>query len=366
MVKDKPSGPKNKYAKSLKFNFSSFTEKPIVKNGYVVALLVFIGLVVAFNLASSYDNSVGNQVTGLASSSSSSLGNSFSMITDLLSSLTNFVFSGLLGKTILPLFTTYNDTIMRLLIFVILFTVVSMIGMPKTITAIVSLVIAVFIPSNVITSIFGQNALFGGILGLIIWAAVILLPLYGLFKGLKHAQERFIKFALGVLFLCWLAVIGFVNEYNVPDVSSFRGVWDLLISFAILACFVGFILGIWKGFTTRRTSTGGGGKKSLEEIGRGVGRFAGIDVGEPFKKFGSGVKAGYGGKKFFGFGGGSVPATGDQREALVKLERLANMYYKKAIKNSSVQQRNALEEKFTQQASKLGISKKQAMRILWK
>lgn len=241
MVKNKPSEPKNKYAKKL--NFSVLSEKPIVKNGYLVALLVFVGLIVAFNVASNYDNSVGNQVTGMA------IGDSLGKITELLKSLTDFVFKGLLGETVLPLFTNYTDGIMRVLIFVILFTVISMFSIPKTITAIVSLVIAVFIPDRVIASIFGQEALFGGMLALIIWSAVILLPLFGLFNWLKNTKNRFTSFALAVIFLCWLIVITFVDDYTFVILSVFHDVWSLLVVFATLACFVGFIWGIGKGLT---------------------------------------------------------------------------------------------------------------------
>ncbi len=359
-MKDKPSEPKNKYAKPLKFNFSMFNEKPILKNGYLVALLVFIGLVVAFNIASSYDNSFGNQVTGLASSSSSSssLGNSFGKITTLLSSLTEFVFNDLLKNTVFKIFGDYTDGIMRLLIFVILFTFISMMGLSKTITAIVSLVIAIFIPGSVITSIFGQSALLGGGLGIAIWGAVILLPLFGLFKWLKNTQNRFTSFALAIIFLGWLSVIGFVEEYTLNTLFAFYDLWGLLVAFATLACFVGFIWGVWKGFT-----------KGAGKLLRGAGRSFDYKNMDDF--IGQGGIRGdatrtWGNFKNLGKLWGGESSSGDKREALVKLDRLASMYYRKAIRGGAVSERSALENKFIQQAKKLGINREQAMRILWK
>ena len=76
-------------------------------------MLVFIGLVAAFNLASSYDNSVGNQVTGMAL-----FGGSFSRITYLLQDVSNFIFNDILERTVIGSFTFYSDVMIRLVIFI--------------------------------------------------------------------------------------------------------------------------------------------------------------------------------------------------------------------------------------------------------
>ena len=101
----------------------------IVKNEYVIALLVFIGLIVAFNIASSYDNSVGNQVTGMAL-----FGGSFSRISYLLQDVSNFIFNDILKNTIIESFILYSDAILRLVIFIILYLIIS--GIPTWIRSI--------------------------------------------------------------------------------------------------------------------------------------------------------------------------------------------------------------------------------------
>ncbi len=312
MVKDKPSSPKNKYAKSL--NFSSFTEKPIVKNGYVVALLVFIGLVVAFNLASSYDSSVGNQVTGLA------IGDSLGKITDLLKTFTDFIFGGILKETVLGAFLTNNDVIIRLLIFVAIFTIISLFKMPKTISVIVALLPAVFVPQEVIGSIFSEMGLLGGGLGLIIWAAFIFLPLFGLFKWLKHTQSKLASLFLAVMLLGWLFVMNSVND-NMYVPLYFTDLWDLLIAFGNLVCIFGAFWGFWKGATTGTKSLldyknvddfiGQGGIKG--DWNRTIGHIKGLAVGSK---------------------GSGTPATKDKRELYAAVTDYANIT-KKASKKVS-------------------------------
>jgi len=235
-------------AKKNKSNLTfSFSDKPIIKNGYVMALLVFLGLVIAFNVADNYSRNTGNEVTGLA------FADSMGKITSLLTELTKFIFDDLLEGTVLGSFILYTDGIMRVLVFIVIFTILALFRLPKSINAIIALVVAVFIPQGVIASIFGQNALFGGGLGLVIWSAAIYLPLFGLFKWLKHTRNKLASFLLAFLFLGWLSVISYVE--GEVTIIAFRDLWDVLVGFGNIACMFGFIWGVWKGFTA-------GGKKS--------------------------------------------------------------------------------------------------------
>ncbi|MEK6953049.1 MAG: hypothetical protein AABX29_08600 [Nanoarchaeota archaeon] len=320
MVKDKPSSPKNKYAKSL--NFSSFTEKPIVKNGYVVALLVFIGLVVAFNLASSYDNSVGNQVTGMASSASS-LSSSLGKITELLKTFTDFIFGGILKETVLGAFLTNNDVIIRLLIFIVIFTIISLLRLPKAISVIVALLPAVFVPQEAIGSIFSSGGLFSGILGLIMWTAFIFLPLLGLFKWLKDTQSKIISLFLAVVgFLGWLFVITAV-EGSVYVTPNFTDLWDMFVGFGSVACIFGAFWGFWKGATVGKKSVREEGNRAMEEFITKGGVPA---VGKDLKRQFLGL---------FGRGGApATPATKDKRELYAAVKDYDNIT-KKAGKKVS-------------------------------
>ena len=250
------------------------SKEPIIKNGYVMALLVFFGLVIAFNVADSYSNSYGNEVTGYAAYSS------FGNIGTFLNTITDFIFRGILQDTVIQSFFLYGDIIIRLIIFIILYFIISSVptwissigerglverGLvkhekhAKIISALIALVAAVFIPQDVIFFIFGTPAspgLLGGGLGLAIWAIFIFLPLYLLFTWLKSTKDkdRFIRFLTSFLFLGWFFVINAI-EGRIYVSAYLVDVWDILLSFGSLAAIVGFFLGIWKGFSMKSKSS---------------------------------------------------------------------------------------------------------------
>lgn len=337
---------------------SMFSDKPILKNGYVMALLVFLALVVAFNVADQYASYDGNQVTGYA------IGDSFGKITDLLRTMIDFVFRDILESTVFGSFLLYNDIIIRLFIFIVVYGVVSLAAgwkkwgdSPahkkniKIISALVAIATAVFTPFDVIIGIFGSpNApgLFGGTIGLIFWGAVIYIPLVYLFRKLGKSDERFLNIIYGVIFLGIIFVIGAI-EGRVSINSELRDLWDLLLSLAILSCFVGFFWGVVvKGLFK------GASKLSVERGAETLGKVAGYDVLKPFKEFGGAYSE----------ASGKNARKNEERENLVKLDRLAKAYAHSILKRNSISDRVKITSKFVQQAKKLGFSKREAEKFL--
>src|SRR3990167_5121351 len=146
-------------AKKNKSNLTfSFSDKPIIKNGYVMALLVFLGLVIAFNVADNYSRNTGNEVTGLA------FADSMGKITSLLTELTKFIFDDLLEGTVLGSFILYTDGIMRVLVFIVFFFFFFFFFFKKKKKKKKKKKIFFFFffspPKVFFASIFGQNALF--------------------------------------------------------------------------------------------------------------------------------------------------------------------------------------------------------------
>ena len=344
---------KRRVVKKNKFNLSMFSKKPIIKNGYVMALLVFIALVVAFNIADSYDYYSGDEVTGMVA-----LGQSFGRITDLLNEVSQFIFKDLLEDTFLGTFISYTDMIIRLIIFTTLYLLISSISSwtgivkhekyAKTISALIALLTAVFVPQDVIYTIFGTPlavGLFGGGLGLIIWGIVIFLPLYILFKWLKISEDRFVRFIIAFLFLGWLFVITSV-ESRVTIVTDLRDLWDIMISLGVLSCLVGAGWGLWRGFT----GAGGIKEKAEEGIERFIGR--------------GGAKGEWGRTKehFKGLWGGKGM---DEREKLVKADKLAQKYAN-AIKQALGKGKspNKVLSRYLSEAGRLGVGARRAKKIL--
>ena len=350
----------------------------IIKNNYVVALLVFIGLIVAFNLASSYDNSVGNQVTGMAL-----FGGSFSRITYLLQDVSQFIFHDILEGTIIGSFILYSDAMIRLVIFIILYLIIS--GIPtwikstenqrglvkhekyaKVISALISLITAVFIPQEVIYTIFGTPltpGLFGGALGLILWGIAIFLPIYLLFSWMRQPKSilpsenveksRFGYFLIGFLFFGWLLVISAV-ETRITVLAYFNDLWDILIAFGSLSCIVGFFWGIWKGFSgTAHSSEGNASNpatpvRNLEDIGESIGKAFGW---RPHEEARRGYRRGK-----------------NEREMAAKLAKLADGAAKEIRKERAGSNRsskiNGLVASYIKQAHTAGSSKEEAMAAL--
>ncbi len=340
----------------------------IIKNNYVIALLVFIGLIVAFNIASSYDNSVGNQVTGMA------YYGSFGRITDLLNTVSQFIFHDILERTVIGSFIVYSDVMIRLVIFIILYLIIS--GIPiwirsaesqrglvkhekyaKVISALIALITAVFIPQEVIYTIFGTPltpGLFGGVLGLIFWGIAIFLPIYLLFLGLKHTEDRFSKFLVGFLFFGWLLVIGAV-ETRIAVLTYFTDLWDILIAFGSLSCIVGFFWGIWKGFTGRvsgsqenASSPATNAVRSLEDIGESIGKAFGWRPHEEARR-------GYRRGRSSGTARGNINSIADRYAKSIKAIKV-----KVADPREQGRRINALYVSYHREAQNIGVSVRDA------
>lgn len=340
----------------------------IIKNNYVIALLVFIGLVVAFNLADSYNNSVGNQVTGMA------YYGSFGRITDLLNTVNQFIFHDILERTIIGSFIVYSDVMIRLVIFIILYLIISSIPLwiksaesqrglvkhekyAKVISALIALITAVFIPQEVIYTIFGTPltpGLFGGVLGLIFWGIAIFLPIYLLFLGLRHTEDRFSKFLVGFLFFGWLLVIGAV-ETRITVLAYFIDLWGILIAFGSLSCIVGFFWGIWTGFTGKGSSNEGdtsspttNAVRNLEDIGERAGRLFGW---RPHEEIIRGYRKG----RNSGTARGNIDNIADRYAKLIKTIRVK-------VTDPREQDRriNALYMRYHREAQNIGVSVRDA------
>lgn len=278
MVKDKPSGPKNKYARSLKFNLSSFSEKPIVKNGYIVALFVFIGLVVAFNLADSYDKSVGNQVTGMTPYSSlidssmfETVGSAFQTIFAILFGFAEIIFR-LLGENL-------NVIAIKLALVVLVFLAVKIPAVKqwgekngKIIAAIVAVMGIALLPDFIILNLFGPE---GGIIRAVVVAAAFLalvfLPLNWMHKWkAEDLVEKIIKLLIYlILVLAFVFFYGiFKIEISGADIPNFIELaFVLIFSVGLVWCAIGMIgqiAGLFKIF-------GPSVKEAAEETGRAIG-----------------------------------------------------------------------------------------------
>lgn len=278
MVKDRPSGPKNKYAKSLKFNLSSFNEKPIVKNGYIVALFVFIGLVVAFNLADSYSKGAGNQVTGMSINMVNSLNNAFEPI---------FGPAGIVASVVYQ-FTGNNQifvikTMLAVVLYLILISALSGFKFfahekyKKVIVGLISMIGVIYLPPTLVIRIFGEGGAVNGIITLALVGIFTILPLWLLFRwGAREGTGRFEYFLIATLFfIMFSAMEYFSNELfqftSTTGLIPTQTIREYVFLFGIITSIVGVGWALIKAFS--------GIGPTVEEAARETGRAIGAGAG---------------------------------------------------------------------------------------
>ena len=221
-----------------------------IKRGFALVLLIFLLSVNVFAQSFGFDFQYGRRTGGFGAGSS---------VSNAISSALDLIFGGIVNPIFDSVrFNFYGAT--KLALWIILYLIFANIfkkffggrGMhdkfSKIIAAILALFSVAFIPERLLDLAFRD--LLGGLVGFLLLAAAVGLPLYFLYKwGKDHPEDRTVNLVSALVFFLLVIVFTelhdqFVNAFNYGFVQSLS---SLVVIFSIIFALIMFIQRLYLG-----------------------------------------------------------------------------------------------------------------------